>query len=125
MKFKITAASNYDNFTTINHGPRRFAIHIDNYDEDDDSSLFLMPKFQISEIHPYDDASYTWAKTSDSSSNVVIFVRSGKVKDRMTLWDYEPEDYENPTEYVNDILDTVATSLMDMNSDVEPQMVHY
>ena len=119
---KVVASVSYDNYLTINHGPRKFGVHIDEVDYS--RSFIPVPRFQISEIHPYDDAKYTWAKRSDNNSNIVLFINDGKVIDKMHLWSYEPDDYENFDDYLNDILDDVAVELMSINSDVKPRMIH-
>lgn len=124
MKVKITAASSYDDFITINHGYQKFSVHIDNCDEDNDTESFVMPRFQISEIHPYDDAEYTWAKRSDELADRVLYIRDGRIVEKVRIWSYKPDEYEDPTEYVNDVLDTVAVNLMKKNSDVDPKIIH-
>lgn len=125
MKKMITAGSGnrYDNHLNIYYKKQKFHVNIDFYDSNAD--VFRMPRFAIQEVHPYDDAEYTWAKKDDTNSNRVMYIRNGKVVDTSTLWSYEPDDYENdPDDYVSDILDNIAAELYDMNQDVKPIMVH-
>ena len=119
MKRQIKASSEYTDFITIQHGRQQFAVHINENGPYEGSFAA-----QITEIHPYDDAEYTWAKIGYNGQT--IFYRNGKVVDKMQLASFEPDDYEyNPVdEYINDCLDTVAVELLHMNRDVEPVMVH-
>ena len=124
MKRYIKASSEYNDYLTIKHGNRQFGVHI-NEDGPYEGSFAA----SISEIHPYDDAEYTWAKIGFNGQT--IFYRNGKVVDKMQLAGYEPDDYEEQEhgtssvdQYINDCLDTVATELLQMNRDVKPIMVH-
>ena len=92
---------------------------IDMYNDD---TKYL--KFQISPIHPYDDADYTWARCGYIGGNLVQFIFKGKVVDRMQLWSYDEEDYEDEDEYIREVIDAVCTELNHFNADVEPRMVH-
>lgn len=123
MKRYIKANTEYPDYITITHGHRQFGVHIN-----DDGPYEGSFAASISEIHPYDDAEYTWAKIGFNGQT--IFYRNGKVVDKMQLASYEPDDYEEYYEgaavdtYINDCLDTVATELLQMNRDVKPIMVH-
>ena len=125
MKRVIRAAqqSSYEDFMTIHHGRQKFGVHIDVSDSPKDNN-WGPPRFSMSEIHPYDDGDYAWCKRDDSSSLRVDFFRNGKKLDSMNLWSYESDDYENYTDYIDDVLDQVAIELMDVNKDVKPRMVH-
>ena len=123
MKRLIKASDQYTDFITTQHGRQRFAVHINENGPYEGSFAA-----QISEIHPYDDADYAWAKIKFNGQ--VEFIQNGKVIDRMQLPGYEPEDYEEYYEnadvdtYISDMLDSVAVELMHINRDVEPRMVH-
>ena len=123
MKRYIKCSSEYPDFITIEHGKRKFAVHINENGPYEGSFAA-----QVSEIHPYDDAEYTWAKIGFNGQ--VIFYRNGKVEDKMQLAAYEPDDYEEHygeaavNSYINECLDTVAVELLQMNKDVKPIMVH-
>lgn len=123
MKRMIKASTEYTEYINIQHGNKKFGVHI-NTDGPYEGSFAA----QISEIHPYDDAEYAWAKINFNGQ--VIFYQNGKVIDKMQLASYEPEDYEDyyenasVNEYINDCLDTVAVELLNMNRNVEPIMVH-
>lgn len=123
MKRCIKANSQYPDYTIIQHGRQRFSVHI-NYDGPYEGAFAA----QISEIHPYDDADYAWAKIGFNGQ--AQFIKNGKVIDKLQLAGFEPDDYEEYYEgcsvdtYINDCLDTVAVALMDINRDVEPVMVH-
>ena len=117
MKRMIRASVEYPEYATFQHGRKRFSSHI-NYDGPYEGSFAAT----ISEIHPYDDAEYTWAKIAFNGS--VKFIRDGKVVDKMQLPTYEEDDYGRIEDYYDDMLDTVAVELIDMNRDVKPIMVH-
>ena len=124
MKRYIKSSSEYPEYINIQHGRQKFSVHI-NTDGPYEGSFAA----QISEIHPYDDAEYAWAKIGFNGQ--VIFYRNGKVEDKMQLAGYEPDDYEEQEygtsavdQYINDCLDIVATELLQMNRDVKPIMVH-
>lgn len=124
MKRVLASTNKYDRYISVNHGPRKFGVHIDDF-SDPKFNNWGMPRFQMSEIHPYDDAEYAWCKRSEKLSNQVEFYRSGKFLDVMYIWAYEPDDYESYDAYVDDVLDDVAVTLRDLNKDVKPVMVHY
>ena len=106
----------YDNYYAVNHGPQRFGVH----SSGESDPLFF--ECQVSEIHPYDDAEYTWAKMG--SNKQVQFIRDGKIQDKMQMHEYEPDDYESVENYYEDIVDSICTELMGMNADVKPIMIH-
>ena len=123
MKRQIRAGSKYNDFFTIQHGPRHFAVHFN--DEGPYEGSFAA---QVTEIHPYDDADYAWAKIGFNGQ--AEFIKNGKVIDKMQLASYDPDDYEEYYEnasvdaYINDMLDTVAVELLHINRNVKPIMVH-
>lgn len=110
-------ASSYDSHCVIEHGRNRFSVYMD--DVPTDQFTFLPPRFQMSELHPYDDADYAWAKFDGGN---VKFYRSGKLIDQMAIHEYEEDDYEDYDEYVSDILDSVAVTLRELNTDVKPRI---
>lgn len=123
MKRQISASSQYNDFFTIQHGPKKFAVHFS--DNGPYEGAFAA---QITEIHPYDDADYAWARIP--FNGYAEFIQKGKVVDRMQLPGYEEEDYEDYEgysgldQYYNDMLDSVAVELMHINRNVKPIMVH-
>ena len=112
---QASTAKDYDEHTTLFHGRQKFSVYLKN----SDSPMFSA---SVSEIHPYDEAEYTWAKLSSNGS--VAFYNNGKLVDRMQMHAYDEEDYEDVNEYVNDILDTIMVALMDYNSSVTPRIDH-
>lgn len=120
---RVIKGSTYNKHVNIQHGRQKFSVHLD-----ETGPYVGSFAAQITEIHPYDDADYTWAKIDFNGQ--VKFIQDGKVIDKMQLPSYNPEDYEEYHEnasvdaYINDMLDTVAVELMDINRDVEPIMVH-
>ena len=77
---------------------------------------------QITKISPYDDADYFWAKIANNGQ--VKFIQKGKVVDKMQLWSYEEDDYENVEEYFDSLLDETVKELDSMNSKVKPRMMY-
>lgn len=108
----IMASRDYDNFFTMFRGRQKYAVRISH--EDDPANLL----FQVSEIHPYDDAEYAWAKKWSSGS--VSLYRDGKEVSNFPIPDYNMDIYDSPSEYVNTLLDITFAALQNANSDVEP-----
>lgn len=120
MKRFIGGSSEYPDYMTIQHGRQRFSVHIDQ--EGPYRGSFAA---QITEIHPYDDADYAWAKIQFNGQ--VVFIKNGQIVDKMQLPTYEEDDYEEVASvdaYISDMLDTVAVELMYINKDVKPNMIH-
>ena len=115
MKRMIKAATQYDHYMTYNHGRQKFGVHYS------DPNRFGDMQAQVSEIHPYNEAEYAWAKIEGPT---VKFIKNGKVVDRMNLGTYEEDEWENLDEFIDSQIDTIAVALMDMNKDVKPIMVH-
>lgn len=76
---------------------------------------------QITEIHPYDDADYYWAKIH---GHIAEFIQGHKVKSSMKLPVYVDEDYEDEAEYLDTIIDIVCRELRKLNKDISPRMMH-
>ena len=114
---KYIKASSYTSYFNINHGRQKFGVHFDPNGQY--PGAFAA---QITEIHPYDDAEYAWAKIEFNGQ--AKFIKEGKVIDKMQLPAYEEEDYESIEEYYNDMLDSVAVELSNMNKSVQPRMMH-
>lgn len=83
---------------------------------------------QITEIHPYDDADYAWARNYSDNCFVFNIIQSGKIIDTVDLRNelfLNPDDYEDIEDYFRAISDCVIAVLNEYNKDVEPRMVHY
>ena len=89
-------------------------------------------RLSIVPIKPYDDAEYCWVRyRGDRGGNfgramVLRDCRDGSQDfiDWITLFQYEPDEYDNIVKYAEDIVYTLAEDLDDINSDIEPIMVH-
>lgn len=114
---KYVRASQYNSYFTIQHGHKKFSVHI-NTDGPYPGSFAA----QVSEIHPYDDANYAWAKVDFNGQ--VKFIQDGKIIDKMQLPTYEEDDYESITDYADDMLDSVAVELSNINKSVDPRMIY-
>lgn len=77
---------------------------------------------QITKVAPYDDADYFWAKIERNGQ--VKFIQDRKIKDKMQLWAYEEDDYENVDEYIDDIVTETAKELNKFNRDISPRIIH-
>ena len=117
MKRLIKASSEYNEYMTIQHGRQKFSVHI-SYDGPYGGSFAA----QVSEIHPYDDADYAWARIKRNGQ--VEFIKGGEIVDKMQLPRYEEDEYETIDEYYADMLDSVAVELMDINKTVKPRMMY-
>lgn len=74
----------------------------------------------ITKVAPYDEAEYFWAKLFGNGS--VEFIRNGKIEDKMQLWSYEEDEYDNLDAYFDDIATSVAEELARMNKNIKPVM---
>jgi len=104
-------------YMTYTQGGQRFGVHL--YSDDP-----LYPKFQVTEIHPYDDADYTWARCGYKGAANVQFIKNGKVVDQMQWYTYE-EDEGSPEDYIDKMIDETCSQLRSFNKDVKPIMVHW
>lgn len=100
---------------TYNHGRQKFSVSYS--DPAASGDMFA----QITQLHPYDDADYAWAKIEGPQ---VRFIRDGKTIDRMTLPAYEEEDWESIDEFIDDTIDSICVELMNLDKDTEPRMMY-
>ena len=114
----ITAGKvfDYDSRITYNRGRNKFSVYMKNSDDPENFQC------TVSMIKPYDDADYGWARKW--SPRTVDIIQKGKVMDQYTLPEYDEDNYETPTEYIDEVLDTICTALLDWNRDIEPRMIH-
>lgn len=131
MKRVITASTKYDKRLRgdwLQVGNVQFSGYIDHNPV---KQPMLMPRFQLSEIHPYDMQEYVWAKRNDNQSDRVDFYRNGKRVGSMLIADYDPYDYDSGmgadadfNEYVSYILRDVMRELRSYNRKYQPQIDH-
>ena len=96
---------------------KRFKIHQNS--PKDPNNL----KASVSEIHPYDDAEYTWARIGAKGSMYAEFIQNGKIIDSMQFAYFEPE-YHDSELYIQDVINTLCEELIRFNKNVEPVMIH-
>lgn len=96
-----------------------YSIYIDN--EDDPTKLSL----QVSELHPYDDAVYAFARVEQFKPNVAQIIKNGKFLSSVSMPKYNDEDWEDPQEYVDDFIDKIIYELHRVNKDVQPKIMHF
>lgn len=114
-KLIVSSRSNeYDRSFTYNLGTLSFLVKVS---ESDDPYEF---RFQISEIHPYDLTEYVWAKKI--SPMQVNFYDDGKLVTKMTVPDYEEDDFESVEDYYQSVIDSVCTELRTLNKNKKPRM---
>lgn len=116
MKTYVKASSKYENATVVEHGPNiKYFAHY--------TILGQTFEFQLYKIASYAEADFVWAKKGLGA--YVDFIQSGKVIDKMTLWAFEPDEYESFNEYVDDVFDAVALELEEYNRDVKQTVSHW
>ena len=76
----------------------------------------------IQKIAPYDDADYWWARVN--GNGLIEFIYDGKVQDKMQMHSYEEEDYEDINDYFNDVIESAAEELKNINKDIKPRMMY-
>ena len=76
---------------------------------------------QITEIHPYDDAEYYWAKIEGANAK---FILDRSVKSSMQLPTFDEDKYADESEYINTIIDIVCRELRRLNKNINPRILH-
>lgn len=125
IKSSASASANADLnlYDTFKLGKKRFSVHYNNIDNGPAADpVCMLRQFEatISEIHPYDDADYAWARLG---KGVVDYYRSNKHIDKSYYGTSDDMDVENE-EWCDAVLYGVAENLADLNRDVEPRMIH-
>lgn len=122
MKRIVSAGAAFNSqlqkYGTYMRGRQKYSIYENNPDN------VIDYKAQITEIHPYDEAEYAWARIGYRGAMSVEFIRDGEVIDKMQLHYYEPDDYESEDEYLDDVIDQVCVELRAINKGIEPKMIH-
>lgn len=77
---------------------------------------------QVSEIHPYDDADYAWAKKDSPVSAKII--QNKKVIDTIQLPEWDDDSFEDENEYYNDVIDMMARAIRKINKNVKSKIIH-
>lgn len=109
----------YENFVIVEHGPNiKYAAHYTIVE-----GLGRTIEFALTKLAPYVEADFVWARKGLGAN--VDFIQDGKVIDKMTLWSFEPEQYESFDEYVNNVFDQVALELEEHNKDVKQTVIHW
>ena len=103
------------------HGLKCHDYFIRVYNEDDPSQLQL----QISGIHPYDDASYAWARVESFRPTFAQIIQNGRRLSSVSMPSYVEEDWENFDEYVDEFVDRIIAELEEVNKDVQPKIMHF
>ncbi len=110
----ITASTTYTDHWTYTRNNQKFHVKAKYIDE---------PEYfqcQISEIHPYDLAEYVWVK-KDSPVDAT-FYQKGKNIGSISVPEWDEDDYEDATEYVNEVVDMLCVELRHMNKQIEPRI---
>lgn len=96
-----------------------YSIYIDN--EDDLSKLSL----QVSELHPYDDAIYAFARVEQNNPTLAQIIKNGKFLSSVKMPEYDDESWEDPQEYIDEFIDRIIYELHEVNKDVKPKIMHF
>ena len=117
-RLKKSQYVHYDRSSVYKRGdiPVRFMVKT-KFEDDPDSF-----QCEVDEIHPYDDADYAWAKKDSPTSASII--QNGKCVQLIPLPEWDADYYEDPSEYFDEIIDTIAVELRKYNEPIEPIMVH-
>ena len=113
---RISASKQFTSTFPVNHGSKRYMCHMTEPEDD------LNWSAQLTRISPYDDAEYVWAKIDPNKQ--VKFIKDGRIIDKMQMDQYDEDNFETFDEYVDYVLDSVVTELINMNKDIKPVMVH-
>lgn len=113
----IQATDSSGHHMTYTRNGQKFAVRL--YSDDP-----MNPRFQITELHPYDDAEYAWAKCGYDGIGYIQFIRSGRKIDGMQCHFYEDDEYESPQEYIDELIDSTCVELLNLNKNVRPRMMY-
>jgi len=116
-----SAVNPYTDRYNINVDGQKFTVYTA-YGDDPENI-----QFQISEVHPYDDAKYAWAK-KDRPVGATVY-KDGKRYGFIELRDveeyFESEPNPSPEEYIKEIIEYTCKELRNINRNVKPVMVHW
>lgn len=113
----------YDEHMTQDFRGVEYMIHyvgLDTSPSSDAQDLFNRFAAQVTEIHPYDDANYAWAKIQNG---VIKYFKDGWEIDRSFYFTADDYDIDN-SEWCQTVVDEAIHRLRDLNKDVKPRMVH-
>ena len=122
-------ANSYQHYYAYDYkGKNRFSIHYDDVTDIEDPELsFKQFRASVSPIKPYDDADYAWARIQSGS---VDYFREGKLikKEYYFMFsDYGTDEaplYENANEWITDVTDHTCDTLIELNQNVKPRIIH-
>lgn len=113
---KYIKASEYEDRMVFTRSGTRYAVYMN-----DCSEKQPVCKFKMAGIHPYDDADYAWAVCDGA---VVNYYRGQRKIGSNVVMQYDPDDYEEYSEYIYELVDSTAVTLRDYNKDVKPKIIH-
>lgn len=93
---------------------------IDSSPEADPTRMLALFEGQVSEIHPYDEGSYAWARFDHGK---VAYIRDGHVVDTSYYTSADDCDIENP-EWCDSVIEGIMENLEYLNAYVEERIVH-
>lgn len=118
------STNDYTSYQSLYYNGQKYGVRSNDVemfdDEDDAEDLLNAWKFQVSEIHPYDDREYFWAK---GEKGVIKFVKSGKVVTRRDYMDADTMDLSN-SEWFEAIIHEAMDELAKLNKDIEQKIIH-
>ena len=116
-----SVTAKYTDHYTINVDGQKFSVYTV-YGDDPEKI-----QFQITEIHPYDDAEYSWAK-KDRPTGATVYKqgkRYGFIEVRDVEEYFEDEPDARPEDYIKEIIKYTCRELHKLNKDVEPKIIHW
>lgn len=121
-----TNKNRYDEQTTLSRGGKRFSVKYNSVDTSpnaDPMKMLRTFKAQVSEIHPYDEAEYVWARIGQRPG-IIEYIQNGSIVDVSYYMTSEDWDVEN-IEWCDTVIDTAIENLIELNKNVQPRMSHY
>lgn len=120
--FKKVFSHKYDTLQGARYENVNYHIYYVEVDSQNSSSDEMFNKFkaQITEIHPYDDADYVWARIE---SGMIKFIQNKKVIQTNYYFSPDDMDIEN-TDWIETICDDAIITMRDMNQSVVPRIIH-
>lgn len=120
-----TSSSLYPKNRMVTAGSKRFSVKYNEVDASSNAdSMKAWQQFhaQVTEVHPYDEAEYAWARIGHRCG-VIDYIKNGKIIDTSYYSDAEDANM-SITEWYDSVIDMAIENLLDINKDVKSKMRH-
>lgn len=120
---KFTQNNDLNVYQVARYKGTQYSLRYNDVDTSPEASaqdMFNQFKCQVSEIHPYDDAEYAWAKIENRK---ITIIQDRKVVDSILYFNADDADVDNP-EWCEYVVDRAIQRLYEINKNIEPAIIH-